>query len=282
MVDRLRCWSGAPGLTAYLDNLAEYWIGHSVPPVGPVVARSGFAPDKPAVYCGRCGESIGRGEATASGCGSCRAGPPLADRVVRLGRYEGDLRRWILAIKYGSRWAEMGVYLGSTLAEAVIAAGVVDTTRVVVIPMPMPWQRRLYRGIDHARVLADGVGRRLGAPVLPVLGRTLGPPQVSLARGRRRRSGRRGMWLRRASGRVEGRPLLLVDDVRTTGSTLRGAVRLLRRASPECVVAAVVAVADNTARRTADVSLAARSGVGSFLPGLPSAPVDRIAPSLRI
>ena len=76
--------------------------------------------------------------------------------------------------------------------------------------------------------------------------------------------------------------LLLVDDVRTTGSTLRGAVRLLRRASPECVVAAVVAVADDTARRTADVSLAARSGANLFLPSLPSVPVDRISRTLRI
>ena len=45
----------------------------------------------------------------------------------------------------------MGEALGRLLGTAVAERDVVDMDRIVIVPMPMPWQRRFYRGIDHAR-----------------------------------------------------------------------------------------------------------------------------------
>ena len=213
--------------------------------------EAGWRGDGPEAYCHRCGSSVGPGEATTTGCGSCRNGGGIADGIVRLGAYGGVLREWIIAVKYVHRWTEMAELLGRELGRAVAREGVVEAGRAVVVPMPMPWQRRMYRGIDHARVIAWGVAGSMRAPLVGVLGQSNGPPQVSLPRGERERSGGRHLRVRRPLGRwkLAGLDVVLVDDVRTSGASLRHAVWLLRRLKPARIVAAVVAVADDYARR---------------------------------
>lgn len=244
----------------YVDELAEYWIGFAFPPVRSAMADADWLPDARERYCGRCGDSVGVGEVTEGGCSTCRRGGELAggigDGVVRLGPHVGALRRWILALKY-RRWAEMGGELGRVLGRQIEAADLVDMERAVVVPMPMPWQRRLYRGIDHARVIAAGVAEELRLPLAAVLGRRQGPPQVSLPRSVRRRSGSHGLYVR---WRLGGWPLgdlhlVLVDDVRTTGASLRAATRLLRTLQPGRIVCAVAAVSDSAARKQREMQL---------------------------
>jgi predicted amidophosphoribosyltransferase len=235
----------------YLDAATDYWLGSALPPAGHVIADADWEPDDRTAYCGRCGDSVGHGEASPTGCGSCRGKPAIADGIVRLGPYTGELRRWVLAIKYHQRWTEMAQSLGRCLGEAIADSGLVDPARAVIVPMPMPWQRRLYRGIDHARVIAAAVAGRLQAPLAPVLRKANGPPQVSHPSSLRARSGARGMGIRRRLGgwNLTGLDIVLIDDVRTTGASIRSAVHLLRRLRPRRVAAGVLAVADAAARR---------------------------------
>lgn len=148
----------------------------------------------------------------------------------------------------------LGQRLGLALAAALSDDDGFDAQRTVIVPMPMPWQRRLYRGIDHARLIADGAARVLRVPVRQWLAVSNGPPQVSLSStGRRARRGVR-MRLRptaAAGGRLPDVLVLLVDDVRTSGGSLDAAARLLRRLGPRQVVAGVLAVTDDPARRAA-------------------------------
>jgi predicted amidophosphoribosyltransferase len=255
---------GAIGqLPGYLDRLTECWLGWSMPPVGEVISDAGWKRDVPSDYCPRCGDSVGEGEAIATGCGTCREGGvslrPI-EGIVRLGPYSGDLRNWILDVKYYRRWGEMAHALGCVLGEAMLERRIVSRERTVVVPMPMPWQRRVYRGIDHARVIACGVGKTLRTPVALILARSNGRPQVSLPPSERARSGPRGLRVRRRwrGWDLRGLQVVLVDDVRTTGASLRAAARLLQTLRPERLVAAVVAVSDAAARRDR-----AAQGVGS-------------------
>ncbi|MCH2134793.1 MAG: hypothetical protein MK116_13710 [Phycisphaerales bacterium] len=138
--------------------------------------------------------------------------------------------------------------------------------------MPMPRWRRWYRGVDHARLLADAVARRLGLEVCQPLRKRAGVPQAALSRtGRSRsaagdyrllRSGSRGFGGRLAN--LEGANLILVDDVLTTGRSIRAAGTLLERLGPALVVAAVLAVTEQR-----DPVQEAESGIG------PSGPVDK-------
>jgi predicted amidophosphoribosyltransferase len=145
----------------------------------------------------------------------------------------------------------LGRRLGAAWARRQERLGGLDPDLTVVVPMPMPWQRRLYRGIDHAGLIAAAVAAELNVGLLAALAKANGRPQVSLPAGQRAR-GSAGLRLRRRAGRVrlDGVQVILVDDVRTTGASLRAAGRLLRRLGPQRVQAAVLAVTDDRSRMT--------------------------------
>jgi predicted amidophosphoribosyltransferase len=229
-------------LRAYIDSVGATWIGYARTSAHEAILQSGWTPDPPQAYCQRCGGSVGPGEITAPGCGACRAGPALADRVVRLGVYRGDLRQWVLEIKY-ARWSEMGLALGDALGAAVASAG---TRPAGVVPVPMHWLRRHHRGIDHTRVIAFAAARRLGVPCAAALRRRGGPPQALLPASSRRLLPAAAFKIRPRIGGwpLAGADLLLVDDVRTTGATARAAVARLRRLRPASITLGVLAVVD--------------------------------------
>jgi ComF family protein len=245
-----------------LSEFVESWIGLSKPVAEAALQRAAFVADPPEEYCARCGESSGPGEAGADGCASCRRGPAVADRVVRLGRYAPPLKDWIAGIKYEG-WTEMAEVLGRLLGDRVRESMSSDSSRTLVVPVPMPWQRRIYRGLDHARMIAEAVARQIERPIIPVLAKRHGEPQANRTRSERTRSRKDWIRARRRIGgwNLRGLDVILVDDVRTTGTTLRTCVRVLRGLGAASATVAVLAVADSPARRSSapaaalDVSL---------------------------
>ncbi len=236
----------------WLVSIEQAWVGWSLAPPERVLAETSWRPDAVGSYCRRCGGSVGAGEQTPDGCGSCRDHVVLTDRVVRLGAYRDPMRGWVRAIKYRA-WAEMAECLGRRLGDGLYRAlqddGPPDMSRTIVTPIPMPWQRRLYRGIDHARLIAESAAATMGVPVVRLLAADNGPPQVSLTSARRSRRGVR-MTLRSGidSQSFRDAVVVLVDDVRTSGGSLNAAARLVRRLGPRLVVAGVLAVTDDPAR----------------------------------
>ena len=242
--DRVREW---------LVSVERAWVGWSLAPPERVLAEAAWRPDTHDTYCRRCGGSVGVGEQTSDGCGSCRDQMVNTDRVVRLDAYRDPMRAWVRAIKYRA-WAEMaeclGRRLGDGLYRAVRDGGAPDMNRIVVTPIPMPWQRRLYRGIDHARLIAESAAAAMGVPVVQLLAAENGPPQVSLTSARRSRRGVR-MTVRSGivSGSLRDTVVVLIDDVRTSGGSLNTAARLVRRLGARQVIAGLLAVTDDPARR---------------------------------
>ncbi len=236
---------------AELDELAGFWIGRERPRPEEAARRSGWKPDRSDEYCGLCGSTVGPGEASKSGCGSCRRRTLLdTDRIVRLGAYHGPLREWVRDVKY-RRWSAMGEYLGRELGGVLAGLNEIERERAVVIPVPMPWTRRLLRGIDHTEIIARAVAGVLDAPLARVLARRHGVPQTQLPRSERRRNAQRGMFRRFRFGGwpLQELDLVVVDDVRTTGATMQAAVRRLRPLRPRRIFGAVIAVSGDTARR---------------------------------
>lgn len=232
-----------------IDQFLACWVGFRVAPANQIMTRAQWRRDSPDRYCRRCGGTVGPGEATSSGCGACRESQGLVDGVVRLGAYEGALRDWILGLKYRG-WHEMGVCLGAALGEALTEA-VALSRQTVILPAPMPAARRLFRGLDHADIVARQLSRTLRHPILRVLRRSMGPTQVSLPAHQRRQAGGRGLHLTRRGKDLDlaGWDVLLVDDVRTTGSTLRAMGRLVRPLGARRVMAGILAVSDAPGRR---------------------------------
>ena len=129
---------------------------------------------------------------------------------------------------------------------------------MVVVPVPMPWQRRMYRGIDHTRVLAASCARTLRLPLCPVLRKRNGPAQMTLTATQRRVNLRGRLDARRGArrGSLADTTVVLIDDVLTTGTTLNASARILKNAcGAGRVIAAVVAVTDGgrRAKRAPDI-----------------------------
>ncbi len=184
--------------------------------------------------CRRCGRFFAPGAAPGV-CGACRRAPPPFLRAVAAASYEGTARRAVQELKYRRREA-----LAPLLAEAAATAWLAATwtgeaaraeAPAAVIPVPSPFWRRVRRGFQPAASIAEGVAARLELPLAGnVLRRRHSPPQTLVPAGARRRNVSRVFRVRRLPPALNGRILLLVDDVLTTGSTARAAVRALRRA----------------------------------------------------
>lgn len=154
--------------------------------------------------------------------------------LIHLGSFDGALRSVVHEIKFAGR-ARLAVVAGEHLGAAVAERGW-PVARVV--PVPLHPRRRRERGFDQADLIARGVSRVLGAPLWRGLsrGRATGRQARSSVEDRRRNVA--GAFEARSLPRL---PLVLVDDVWTTGATARACRTALIEAGAAEVRVAVLA-----------------------------------------
>jgi ComF family protein len=109
------------------------------------------------------------------------------------------------------------------------------------VPVPLYWRRRLQRGFNQAELLARGLSRRTGIPVVRALSRLRPTPaQAGLSNSARRQNVSQAF---RARG-VQGKRILLIDDVMTTGATAASCAAALKQAGARRVSLLTVARVD--------------------------------------
>ncbi|MGB8241174.1 MAG: ComF family protein [Azonexus sp.] len=187
-------------------------------------------PQLPAALCPQCGEEATLGER----CGACLKDPPAFARTIALFRYEFPVDRLIQALKYGHQLA-LAAWLGYRLGERLVAADY-----DLLLPLPLHPSRLQTRGFNQSLEIARVTGKALGIPMNPgILTRIRAtPPQAELPLKERGRNVRGAFEC--AHG-LEGKRILLIDDVMTTGSTLREATRILKLHGAEQITVAVAA-----------------------------------------
>jgi ComF family protein len=187
----------------------------------------------------------GCGEPGAWFCLVCRDScEPVSHRgpvgVRAAGAHEGALRAAIHRLKYGKEPAladDLGALLATEVARDLARGVAID----VIVPVPLHRARALARGYDQAWLLAEAIARRTGLPVRTALRRIRqGTPQVELDRIARAKNVRAAFVGEAAS--LRGLRVALVDDVTTTGATLRDAAAAARAAGARSVSAYVVSV----------------------------------------
>ena len=183
--------------------------------------------------CNSCAMPLSSGAAL---CIACFDDPLPVEWADAWGHYRGSLERLLHAFKFAHH-----DFLDAALAE-LLSEVVRDREFDAVVPVPMHRAKLRARGYNQAELLAHALGRRIGVDCDPRLLRKDAErrAQSSLARSERA-ANVRGVF--GASTEARGRSILLVDDVCTTGETLRACASTLQRAGAQRVCAVVVAKA---------------------------------------
>ncbi|MDA0704375.1 MAG: ComF family protein [Proteobacteria bacterium] len=193
-------------------------------------------------YCACCGTPFEFAGQSAQGilCGACIAHPPVCGRARAALRYDDGSRSLILRFKHGDRTHAAPAF-GRWLARA--GSDLLSDAELIV-PVPLHWTRLFARRYNQSALLALALGRESGCPALVdgMERRRRTPSQGRLGRAGRAKNVRGAFAV--AAGRrvrIEGRRVLLVDDVLTTGATIEACKRALLSAGAESVDALTLA-----------------------------------------
>lgn len=229
----------AARLAAQWIEFERAWLGLTTPPWLVRTREAAWRPQPLADSCPRCATPVGafEVEVDAKGrfsCPECRGLRLPWDACVRLGDYDGLLRDAVAEVKF-TAWRSLGRAigreLGQLLAERLTQAGV-PPERVALVPMPTTLWRRMFRGVDHTLVLTRGVRERLpGASIVRPISRRHRPSQLDVPQSQRRANVAKSMAARprAAEPAANIEVIIVVDDVMTTGATMREACRAVRQ-----------------------------------------------------
>jgi len=180
-----------------------------------------------AACCARCGLPFGYDAGDGAECAACIAEPPAFARLRAAVAYGETARRVALKLKYSGR---PGV--AETLA-FFMRRHVPEGSEAVLAPVPLHRWRIWRRGYNQSALVASALARRTGLPTdLDLLRRVKATPPLKGMGRRERALTVRGAFrvTDRAKARLAGRPVLLVDDVYTTGATANACAKALVRA----------------------------------------------------
>jgi competence protein ComFC len=164
-------------------------------------------------------------------CSSCRENPPLYEASRSWGRFHGPLRAAIHRLKYKN-----DIGLAEALSKHLIELFTASKWEVdLVTAVPLSLKRRAERGYNQSNLLARPIALACGILFQPnAIDRARDTlSQVGLSAQKRRENVRDAFIAK--PGLVEGKAVLIVDDVFTTGSTIQSCTQAFLDAGARCV-----------------------------------------------
>jgi ComF family protein len=176
------------------------------------------------------------GDLRGDRCLSCQKRPTRLDWADSWGHYRGSLERVLHAFKF-ERHDFLNDDLARLLSDLVYQH---NDSFDAVIPVPMHPSKLHRRGYNQSELLARSLSRRIDVPFRgDLLTRTVDrEPQSTLPKSARAGNVRGAFAASRA---VAGLSLLVIDDIATTGETLRACAGALRRKRAARICALTIA-----------------------------------------
>lgn len=179
--------------------------------------------------CPVCGRPHARKDGIDHLCGTCLTATRPFERARSALGFDGPVQDLIHRFKYGKK-THLSRPLG-LLASGFLECLRIDAAADLIVPVPLHDRRLRARGFNQAHLLGAVVAKRWGIPLAADNLRRIRwtEPQTGLAAADREQNVRGAFGVVRPE-RFEGRRLLLVDDVFTTGSTVTECARALKTA----------------------------------------------------
>jgi ComF family protein len=183
-------------------------------------------------FCQSCGVPLTPGTPEDSWCGRCLLNPPPYAKARSAMIYEDTAQHLVARLKYAD-----GTALASAMAKWMVQSFhhhfKESEMPDYVMPIPLHWRRLLWRKYNQSGLLAKEFSLLSGIPYecSALRRRFFAPRQTGLSRRGRERNIRHQFDCHpRFNDRIKEAHILLVDDVMTTGATLREASQCLLRA----------------------------------------------------
>ena len=191
---------------------------------------------QPETCCLRCGVPITvHTHPNGTLCGRClRQRSAIIHRSWWAFEYGGAIQEALKRLKYNGDWT-LGPRLGA-LWQPPPVWGTDTPSWDMVCAVPLYWRRRIQRGFNQSTLMARVIATRLHVPLVTnVLNRSRGAAaQVRLRAQERAINVRNAFWISNPE-KIQGKRVLLIDDVVTTGATVRACAKVLRRKKAKSV-----------------------------------------------
>lgn len=168
-------------------------------------------------WCEKCGKPLASSYSQGFLCDDCLRENHFFTEARAFGSYQGSLKELIHKFKYEKR-RNLGVYLGEKMWNALEELS--WPTFDYIVPVPLHIRREQERGFNQSYILARVISEKTRVPILNALKRIKPTKHQTLLDKSLRKDNLKGAFKVVKGPSVQGKNLILIDDVYTTGATV--------------------------------------------------------------